>query len=103
MFKTAMRVFLRELLLVFVAGASCWGAPLKVSVFSSVLAEVATQVGGGEVEVTSHVPAGTDPHEFEPKPADLKTVSKVKAMVSCLLDDKQRLMLKFTKHRSIDL
>ena len=33
----------------------------------------------------------------------LKTVSKVKAMVSCLLDDKQRLMLKFTKHRSIDL
>ena len=28
------------------------------------------------MEVTSHVPAGTDPHEFEPKPADLKTVSK---------------------------
>ncbi len=52
------------------------GAPLQISVFSSVLAEVATQVGGAEVEVTSHVPAGTDPHEFEPKPADLRTVSK---------------------------
>ncbi|MDB6171094.1 MAG: troA [Chthoniobacteraceae bacterium] len=33
------------------------------------------QVGGGRVEVTGHVKPGIDPHEFEPKPADLKIVS----------------------------
>lgn len=49
--------------------------PLRVSAFSSVLAEIAVRVGGSEVKVTSHVPAGSDPHDFEPKPADLKTVS----------------------------
>ncbi|NBV85712.1 MAG: hypothetical protein EBS01_05505, partial [Verrucomicrobia bacterium] len=41
-----------------------------------VLTEVAERVGGDLVKVTGHVAAGSDPHEFEPKPADLKTVSK---------------------------
>ena len=50
--------------------------PVRVSTFSSVLTELASRVGGPLVSVTGHVAAGADPHEFEPKPADLKVVSK---------------------------
>lgn len=47
---------------------------VRVSSFSTILTEIATAVGGDRVEVTAHVKPGVDPHEFEPKPADLKTV-----------------------------
>ncbi len=50
--------------------------PVRVSTFSSVLTELAQRVGGSLVTVTGHVAAGSDPHEFEPKPSDLKVVSK---------------------------
>ena len=64
--------------LLFFLAACCAHAedPLRISSFSSVLAEIASRVGGGEVVVTSHVPAGSDPHDFEPKPADLKAVAR---------------------------
>jgi ABC-type Zn uptake system ZnuABC Zn-binding protein ZnuA len=48
---------------------------LKVSVFSTILNEIAQRVGGDAVKSTSHVPVGADPHEFEPRPADLKVVA----------------------------
>ena len=48
--------------------------PIRVSTFSTILTEVAQQVGGERVAVTGHVKPGVDPHEFEPKPTDLKTV-----------------------------
>jgi ABC-type Zn uptake system ZnuABC Zn-binding protein ZnuA len=71
----------RILTLILVAFALCLGSvsgaePIHVSTFSSVLTEVAERVGGDLVSVTGHVAAGTDPHEFEPKPSDLKTVTK---------------------------
>ena len=47
---------------------------IRVSSFSTILTEIAQQVGGDRVEVTGHVKPGLDPHEFEPKPADLKIV-----------------------------
>lgn len=71
-----MRLLLFSLFSLLTACASFAAEPLRVSAFSSVLAEIASRVGGGEVAVTSHVPAGSDPHEFEPKPSDLKTVAK---------------------------
>ncbi|MHA3774216.1 metal ABC transporter substrate-binding protein [Verrucomicrobiota bacterium sgz303538] len=49
---------------------------VRVSSFSTILTEVAQQVGGDRVEVTAHIKPGIDPHEFEPKPADLKKVSE---------------------------
>src|SRR5881296_1497882 len=45
---------------------------LRISAFSTILTEIAQQVGGKKVQVTGHVKPGVDPHEFEPKPADLK-------------------------------
>lgn len=47
---------------------------LRVSSFSTVLTEIAEQVGGDRVSVTAHVKPGVDPHEYEPKPGDLKKV-----------------------------
>lgn len=47
---------------------------IRVSSFSTILTEIAQQVGGDRVAVTAHVKPGVDPHDFEPKPADLKTV-----------------------------
>src|SRR6478609_11093851 len=48
---------------------------IPISSFSSILTEVAGEVGGERVVVTAHVKAGVDPHDFEPTPADLRTVS----------------------------
>ena len=50
--------------------------PIRVSSFSTILTEIAQQVGGDRVAVTAHVKAGVDPHEFEPTPGDLKTVGE---------------------------
>ena len=47
---------------------------IRVSSFSTILTEIAQQVGGDRVDVTGHVKPGIDPHEFEPKPTDLRTV-----------------------------
>lgn len=50
-------------------------AKLRVSSFSAILTEIAQEVGGERVEVTGHVKPGTDPHDFEPRAADLKVVA----------------------------
>lgn len=50
--------------------------PVRVSSFSTILTEVAQQVGGERVQVVGHIKPGVDPHDFEPRPADLKTVSE---------------------------
>jgi ABC-type Zn uptake system ZnuABC Zn-binding protein ZnuA len=48
---------------------------LRISAFSTILTEIAQQVGGDKVQVTGHIKPGTDPHDFEPRPADLKTAA----------------------------
>ena len=53
----------------------------KVVTFSTILTEVAQRVGGDRVEVTGLVKPGVDPHEFQPKPADLKLVSQAKLIL----------------------
>jgi ABC-type Zn uptake system ZnuABC Zn-binding protein ZnuA len=61
--------------------ALCFGVALaraeklRVSSFSTVLTEIAQEVGGDRVTVTGHVKPGVDPHDFEPKSGDLKTVA----------------------------
>ncbi len=55
--------------------------PIRVSSFSTILTEIAEQVGGDRVKVTGHVKPGVDPHEFEPKPTDLKTVGSAQLIL----------------------
>jgi len=47
---------------------------IRVSSFSTILTEIAEQVGGEHVSVTAHVKQGIDPHDFEPNPGDLTIV-----------------------------
>ena len=56
-------------------------AKIRVSSFSTILTEIAQQVGGDRVTVTAHVKPGIDPHEYEPKPADLKTVGEAQVIL----------------------
>ena len=48
--------------------------PLRVATLSSVLTEVAREVGGDRVAVTGLVPAGADPHTFSPSPRDIRSM-----------------------------
>ncbi len=54
---------------------------IRVSTFSTVLTEIAEQVGGDRVAVTGHVKPGVDPHEYEPKPADLKIIGEAQLLL----------------------
>jgi zinc/manganese transport system substrate-binding protein len=45
---------------------------LKVASFSTVLTEIAQQVGGNHVRVAGLVRPGQDPHEYQPTPSDLE-------------------------------
>jgi zinc/manganese transport system substrate-binding protein len=70
--KTASAIFSLLFLGHFVRGAE----PIRISSFSTILTEVAEQVGGDRVKVNAHVKPGIDPHEFEPRPSDLKIVAE---------------------------
>lgn len=49
---------------------------LRVVASMSVLADLAEQVGGDRVEVTSLVPVGGDPHVHEPTPSDARAIDR---------------------------
>ena len=65
-----------------VAGAACGGddggdsGKLRVVTTLPLFADFVREVGGDRVEVTSLVPAGADPHTWEPSPSDVKKVAE---------------------------
>jgi manganese/iron transport system substrate-binding protein len=76
------------LLTVLVAACSLGGSAsrtpsgrLLVVTTSTVFADLIRNVGGDLVSVTSLVPAGADVHTFEPKPADLRSVTAARLIV----------------------
>jgi zinc/manganese transport system substrate-binding protein len=75
----AFRITLLAWLMSIVAGVSA--EKIRVSSFSTILTEVAQRVGGDRVEVTAHLKPGTDPHDFEPKPSDLKAVANAQIVL----------------------
>jgi zinc/manganese transport system substrate-binding protein len=48
--------------------------PIRVVTLSTVLTEIARQVGGDQVLVVGLVRAGVDPHSFSPSPADIRAI-----------------------------
>ena len=77
-----MKSFRLFLLFLLTPVLTCVGAEkIRVSTFSSVLTEVAQQVGGDRVEVIGHVKPGSDPHDFEPKPSDLRAVANAQLVL----------------------
>jgi len=56
--------------------------PIKVTSLSTILTEIAREVGGDRINVVALVKPGMDPHEYEPKPADLKQMSESKLVLA---------------------
>lgn len=54
---------------------------LKVSVTFNALAEFVSAVGKDKVTVSTIIPSGTEPHDFEPKAADIAGLSNAKVFV----------------------
>lgn len=57
------------------AGPAAASERLHVVASFTVLADIAARVGGAEVDVSSLVPAGGEPHEWQPKPADVRRIA----------------------------
>ena len=51
------------------------GEKLKVIATTSIVADVVKNVGGDKIALTVLLPVGTDPHTFNPAPADLAAVA----------------------------
>lgn len=54
---------------------------MKVVTSFYAMAVFATKVGGDHVEVTNLVPAGTEPHDWEPSPTDMATIQDADLLV----------------------
>jgi len=81
-----MRTFLL-VLFTLAAFAYCAGAEiqssskkLQVVATTTILADVVSQVGGDRIEISSLLPAGADPHNFEPTPADAAKLAQADAV-----------------------
>jgi zinc/manganese transport system substrate-binding protein len=56
--------------------------PLRVASLSTVMADLARDIGAERVEVTEIVKAGVDPHIYEPTPGDRKTMAKSQILLA---------------------
>jgi zinc/manganese transport system substrate-binding protein len=57
------------------------GQKLRIASFSTVLTEIAQQVGAGDVIVAGLVRPGQDPHEYQPTPSDLEQAGEAKLIL----------------------
>ncbi|MBI4278339.1 MAG: zinc ABC transporter substrate-binding protein, partial [Armatimonadetes bacterium] len=63
------------------AGAAGGGARLSVVASFYPLYEFAKRVGGERAEVRNLVPAGAEPHDYEPTPRDMVALTRAKIVV----------------------
>lgn len=55
-----------------VDGLSEKEGPLQVITSFTIIQDLAKEIGGDDIEIHNLVPTGTDPHEYEPLPLDIK-------------------------------
>lgn len=65
----------------FLAVPARAAAPLRVVASFSILADMAQQVAGDAATVSSLVPPDGDPHAWQPKPADMRTLAQAQVLV----------------------
>lgn len=70
--KKLMTVFLVLLLLVGCGSTKKENEKLTVIASYTIISDMLNQIGGDLIEVYNLVPTGTDPHEYEPLPNDIK-------------------------------
>lgn len=62
------------------------GAPVRVVTLSTILTEIAGEVGGAQVSVSGLVQPGVDPHAFNPSPADIRKLVDADLVLASGLD-----------------
>jgi ABC-type Zn uptake system ZnuABC Zn-binding protein ZnuA len=62
------------LLVLSMASAVCVKAELNVASLSTITTEIAQSVGGDAVRMTPLIKPGTDPHDFQPSPQDVRSI-----------------------------
>lgn len=74
---------MRPILLLLIATvlSAAEGGPFKVVCTTSILADLARQVGGGRVEVVSLLKPGSDPHSWQPTPDDVRLIAGARLVV----------------------
>lgn len=55
---------------------------LAVASLSTVLTDIAQNVGGDRVSVTNIIKPGVDPHDFQPSPGDIKILSNARVILA---------------------
>jgi len=79
---TIAKAFCVSVLSALVSTFSASGAdPLRIASFSTVLTEIAQQVGGNHISVAGLVKPGQDPHEYQPTPDDLRQAADAKLIL----------------------
>jgi ABC-type Zn uptake system ZnuABC Zn-binding protein ZnuA len=63
-------------------GGSPPGSALKVVATTTIFADIVQNIGGDRVTVTSIIPPGVGPEDYEPKPDDAKLLNDAKMIVS---------------------
>jgi zinc/manganese transport system substrate-binding protein len=58
------------------------GDKLPVASLSTVLTDIAQNVGGDRVTITNIIKPGVDPHDFQPSPGDIKTLSNARVILA---------------------
>lgn len=56
--------------------------PIPVASLSTVLADLAQNVGGDKIAITEIVKPGIDPHDFQPTPGDIAAISKARLVLA---------------------
>jgi len=54
---------------------------LQITVSFNAMREFAEAIGGDKVQITTMIPDGTEPHDYDPKPKDLISLSKSKVFI----------------------
>ena len=82
MMNPLTRTFLAAVLAAgWIGAGAISAAPLKVASLSTVLSDVARNVGGDRVQVEEIVKGGVDPHEFVPSPSDVQQVADARVVL----------------------
>lgn len=89
--KKILTVFITALLIISSAGCSNSNKPqdnvknsgskIRVVVTFNAVREFAYAIGKDKVDITTLVPAGTEPHDFEPKARDMENISDAKVFI----------------------
>lgn len=76
--RLSRSLFVLSLLLVACAPVTSPTAKMQLAATTAVVADVVRQVGGEFVQVETLIPAGSDAHEYTPRPQDAVTLSKAR-------------------------